>query len=470
MQINRSKNKVLSVFGLAMINVIAIDSLRNLPINAEYGSAIVAFYIIGGLFFFLPCMLITAELATHQPQTGGSYVWVRKAFGPRVAFMNTWLQWIYNVVWFPTILSFIAASVSYLINPNLVNNKTYMLSMIIGMFLLATLINCLGMRVASWLSSFGAVVGTIVPMAIIIVLGVCWLSLGNPSAITFDHALAIPKVSKFSDLAFLVVILFSLIGIEMSAVHAGDVKQPAKDYPRALWISGLFIIFSMIFSSLAVAVILPKSSINIVSGLNQAFDRFLSLMGLAEWMPVAVLCIIIGGFAGMAAWVLGPTKALMIAANDGCAPAFFAKTNRQGSPTGVLIAQAVIVILLCSIFLLFDSVSASYWVLSDMTAQLALIYYIVLFLSALKCRKIRQHKPNNAFQIPGGRFGIWLTCLVGIATCIIAILLGFLPPDAIQIKNISVYEWSLGLGIVLFTVAPLIIYQCTTKGGNRDTL
>lgn len=458
MQITRNKTKVLSVFGLAMINVIAIDSLRNLPINAEYGLSIVAFYIIGAICFFIPCMLITAELATNMPQTGGSYIWVRKAFGPRMAFMNTWLQWIYNVVWFPTILSFIAASISYLIAPELANNKTYMLSMIIGMFILATAVNCLGMRMASWISSFGALVGTIIPMAIIIVLGACWLSLGRPSAIDFNLNIMLPKVTHFNDLAFLVVILFSLIGIEMSAVHAGDVKQPAKDFPRALWISGSFIIASMIFSSLAVAVILPKASINIVSGLNQAFDQFLSNFGLGAWMPVAILCIIVGGFAGMAAWVLGPTKALMVAANDGCAPKFFAKANRFGSPINVLITQAIIVVALCSVFLMFDSVSASYWVLSDLTAQLALIYYIILFLTALRCRKVLPKKAG-AYRIPGGKVGIGLVCLVGIITCVVTITLGFLPPSDVKITNVALYDWSLGLGVVIFTVAPLVLYQ-----------
>ncbi|MDF1796524.1 MAG: APC family permease [Coxiellaceae bacterium] len=464
-----SRKKVLSVFGLAMINVIAIDSLRNLPINAEYGLSIIAFYIIGTLLFFIPCILVTAEMATHIPQTGGSYVWVRKAFGPRIAFMNTWLQWIYNVVWFPTILSFIAASVSYLIDPNLVNNKKFMLSMIIGMFLLATFVNCLGMRLASWISTFGALIGTIIPMALIIVLGACWISMGKPTAINFNHATLFPKITHINDLAFLVVIFFSLIGIEMSAVHAGDVKNPATDYPRALWISGLFIVISMILSSVAVAIILPRSSINIVSGLNQAFDQFLTNFGLHAWMPVAVLTIIIGGFAGMAAWVLGPTKALMVAAKDGCAPEFFTKTNRFGSPVGVLIAQAVIVIILCGIFLLFKTVSASYWVLSDLTAQLALIYYILLFASAIKLRSITD-KVTGAFRIPGGKLGIIIVCVVGITTCLVAIALGFLPPTDVKIDNTVTYELSLAIGIIIFTIAPLIIFQLSKNIKKLDAM
>ena len=50
--------KPLSVFSLVMINVIAVDSLRNLPISAEYGLSLITFYVIGALCFFIPICLV----------------------------------------------------------------------------------------------------------------------------------------------------------------------------------------------------------------------------------------------------------------------------------------------------------------------------------------------------------------------------------------------------------------------------
>src|SRR6478672_5976935 len=101
--------KVLSVFSLVMINIIAVDSLRTLPISAKLGMSLIFYYVIAALIFFIPVALVAAELATAFPNTGGIYVWVREAFGKRVGFITIWLQWIYNVVWYPTILAFIAA-------------------------------------------------------------------------------------------------------------------------------------------------------------------------------------------------------------------------------------------------------------------------------------------------------------------------------------------------------------------------
>ncbi len=295
MDFSTPKGKTLSVFGLTMINVIAIDSLRNLPINAIYGFGIVFFYILATLFFLIPCALVTAELATNHPRTGGAYVWVREAFGPRWGFFSIWLQWVYNIVWYPTILSFIAASIAYLIDPALANNKLFMLPVVLGTFLLATFVNCLGMKTSSYLSILGAILGTIVPMLFIIILGLFWVFHHHPLAITPSFNNFLPDLHHVHNIAFIVVILFSLMGIEMSATHAAEVKNPTRDFPRALTYSSFLIVGTLVLSSLAIAIIVPTGSINLVSGLNQAFALFLSAYHLDSLLTIAIILIIFGG-------------------------------------------------------------------------------------------------------------------------------------------------------------------------------
>lgn len=463
--LKNNKKRVLSVFSLAMINIIAIDSLRNLPTNAANGLAIPLFYLVATLVFLIPSVLITAELATHHPKTGGAYVWVREAFGPRWGFITIWLQWIYNVFWYPTILSFIGANVAYLINPSLVNDKWFMLPMIIGTFTLVTIVNCCGMKLSSLISTISAVVGTIIPMLFIIALGVGWFLTGKPLAVapTANHFM--PHFAHIPNVAFLVVVFFSLMGMEMSAVHAEEVKNPQRDYPRALYYSSLIIVITSILASTAIAIVVPKNSLNIVSGLDQAFTIFFNAFHLKWLLPFVILIIILGGFGGMAAWVVGPPKGLAVAAQDGCAPQLFSRCNKHGVPTAVLIAQAVIVILLCSLFLFIKSFNTSYWILSDLTAQLALIFYIILFAAAIKLRYKQGLVKQNpqAFRIPGGRFGIWFVCGVGMAACCAAIAIGFIPPETIKISNIKNYEIMLVVGIVIFLVLPLIFYKFNTR-------
>lgn len=439
-----------------MINVIAIDSIRNLPINASTGLSIVGFYILGTIFFLIPCILATAELATSYPKTGGAYVWVREAFGRRTGFVNIWLQWIYNVVWFPTILVFIASTATFLFDPSMAHSKEYLIPTVIGVFFLATFFNLFGMRTASWLSTVGAIIGTIVPMLLIIVLGACWIFSGKTVALHLHASALLPSFASLHNVAFIVVILFSLIGFEMSAVHAGDVKNPKRDFPRALFISSAIIVVSLILSSLAIAVVIPRHDLNIVSGLGNAYQIFLNGFGLGWALPIVIVMIIVGAFAGMSAWVLGPAKGLMVSTEDKCLPKWFGGKSSNGSPVSILLTQALVTCLLTSFFLLFKSVSTFYWILSDLTGQLALIYYIILFAALIKLR-YKKKQVKDGFRIPGGKIGVWIVGGVGIAACIVAILVGLIPPSSLDIGHIFKYELTLIGGIAIFVALPWII-------------
>src|SRR3990167_11108796 len=297
------RKRPLSVFMLVMINVIAIDSLRNLSTNAAFGLGVPFYYLLATLFFMLPCAWIIAELATHHPKTGGAYVWVERAFGPPWGFVTIWLQWIYNVFWYPTILSFIAANIAYLFNPELANSVSFMLPMTLGLFLISTVSNSFGMRLSGEVSTVCAIVGSILPMLFITVLGILWIAYGKPLAITPTLHHFFPALGETGHAAFLVVILFSLFGLEMSAVHAGDVEHPTRNYPRALLYSSLLIILTLTLASTAIAMVVPHNTLNIITGLDQALSQFLDAFGLRFLLPIALIAMVFGGFGNMSAWV-----------------------------------------------------------------------------------------------------------------------------------------------------------------------
>ncbi len=452
------RKRVLSVFSLVMINVIAVDSLRSLPISAEYGFAVILLYILAAIFFFIPTALVAAELATGWPKTGGLYVWVKEAFGKRWGLVTIWMQWIYNIVWYPTILSFIAATLAYLINPALAENKYYLLPIVIGSFWAATIANCFGMKVSSFISSVGALFGTIIPMLTIAGLGILWWYLGKPLQIDASWHNFTPKIDSFNDLAFITALLFGLIGMEMSAVHAEDVKDPQRNYPKALLYSTIIIIFSLALASLAIAMVVPHKDLSLVTGLIEAYRVFFSALHI-EWMtPVIAILIIVGGLSGVSTWVIGPTKGLLAATEDGCLPEFFAYTNKRGAPVILLLIQAVIFTLLCSVFLTMPTVNSSYWILSALTAQLAMIVYLFMFTAVIKLRQSQPEK-ERAFKIPGGIIGVCVVAIFGLLASLFAIVIGFFPATGIQIDSVFDYELFLIVGIVVFTVAPLLLYR-----------
>jgi len=106
------------------------------------------------------------------------------------------------------------------------------------------------------------------------------------------------------------------------------------------------------------------------------------------------------------------------------------------------------------------TVSSSYWGLTAMTAQLAMFVYIALFAAALW---LRYKRPNveRPYTIPFGMFGMWVTCVLGLVSCFVAIGLGFFPPSQLTIGSVTVYELILVVGMVVLSVPPLIIYAWT---------
>ncbi len=444
--------KVLSVFSLVMINIIAVDSLRTLPISAKLGLSLFSYYIIAAFVFFIPVALVAAELATAYPNTGGIYIWVREAFGRRIGFITIWLQWIYNVVWYPTIMAFIAATLSYLVAPELANNKFYLLGTGVSLFWIFTLLNCFGMKLSSLVSIIGASIGTLVPMVMIIILGFIWLYQGNPSAVHYNPSF-LPDFSSTGNLSLFSAVLFGLIGMEMSAVHAEEVKNPQRDYPKALLYSTIMVISSLSLGSFAIVIVVPNDSLSVVSGLIDAYDIFFKAHNIPWMTPVIALFIILGSLSGVSAWIIGPTKGLLVSARDGSLPASFTRINRYGAPVAILFTQGLIFTILSSIFILFDSINAAYWLLSDLSAQMALMVYVIMFAAAIK---LRYSKPNHprGFTVPGGNAFMWFICIMGMTCCLLTMLAGFVPPSQIPIGNVFFFESFLIGGLVLFVVVP----------------
>lgn len=106
-----SRNKRITTLQLALMTAAAVISLRGLPMMAQE-ELTMFFYILFATFLFLiPAALVSAELGSaFASRGGGVYTWVKEAFSPRLGFAAIFLQWIQNVVWYPTVLGFAAAS------------------------------------------------------------------------------------------------------------------------------------------------------------------------------------------------------------------------------------------------------------------------------------------------------------------------------------------------------------------------
>lgn len=300
----------ISVLALVLLITGAIDSIRNLPGTALFGSTLIFFFIFSAIIFLIPVALVAAELSsTWSDEEGGIYSWVKHAFGENIAFFAIWLQWINTLVWYPTILSFIAGTISYLINPELAQNKYYLISVILIIFWSLTLIGLSGLRASATFAGFCAIVGMIVPMGFIILLAFIWLIHGHPIAIDLSLSNLLPQWKNTQSWVSLTAIMTSFLGMELAAVHVRNVNNPQKNFPKAMFFSVILILFTMILGSLAIAFILPKDKISLVDGVMRAFSNFLQVYDLNWLMPVLILLLLLGTLGSMINWIISPAKA-----------------------------------------------------------------------------------------------------------------------------------------------------------------
>lgn len=449
----------ISTIALVLLITGAIDSIRNLPSAALFGSSLIFFFLFSAIIFLIPVALIAAELSsTWSHDEGGIYCWVKHAFGSGWAFVAIWLQWINTLVWYPSVLSFIAGTLAYLIEPELARNKYYLISVILAVYWSLTFLGLSGIRASAFTASFCAIFGMILPMALIIFLAILWIIQGNPIAIDMSLANLIPHWQNTQSWVSLTAIMTSFLGMELAAVHVRNVRDPQKNFPRAMFFSVILILTTMILGSLAIAFVLPSVQINLVDAVIHAFNNFFRAYHLQALMPLIVILLLIGSLGGMINWIISPAKGLMLAADNGFLPQYLYKLNKHGVPSRILILQALIVTFLCTGFLLFPSINAIYWLFTDLSTEIYILMYVLMFIAAWSLKRKYAHMPR-AFTIPGGRVGYYLTCGLGLLGCVITLIVGFIPPEAsMDIGGAERFRLIFCLGIFFMLLPALVLY------------
>ncbi|HAB98601.1 MAG TPA: amino acid permease [Parachlamydiales bacterium] len=451
---NISSRSKISFFALVLLIISAIDSNRNLPASAIFGAPLIFFFLFSSVFFLFPSALVAAELSATFPEEGGIYHWVKAAFGESFGMLAIWLQWINTIVWYPTILTFIAGTLSYLFDPTLMNHKIYMICATSTIFWGLTLANLFGLRISSTINTMFASIGTVFPMLFLIVLASCWAAFGHPFQIEISAKSIFPSLANLDTWTALQAVMGSFLGMELSGVHIAHIPHPQKTFPKAILLSSLYILGTMLFGSLAIAVVLPVSQINLAGGLMQVFDNFFQVFGLGFLVPCMTLLIVIGSIGGMINWLISPAKGLLQAAEYGFLPKVLAKTNRHGVAGRILIGQAVLVTLFCFLLLFLPSVNAFYWFLTALSNSLYMFMYVLMFLSGYRLRS----KPlQRIFQIPGGRLGLALVILLGLIGSMLTILFGFIPPEHIDVGSSSRYTLMIAAGNFLLILPGLFL-------------
>ncbi|MFA5108470.1 MAG: amino acid permease [Candidatus Micrarchaeia archaeon] len=449
----------LSLLAFVLLTFAALMSIRTFPTQGVVGWESIAFCLIAVIIYLIPASLVSAELATGWPEEGGIYAWVKTAFGQKWGFTAIWLQWFQMTIGFISVLTFIAATLAYLFNPALAENKLFEFLIIVLIWWGFTILNFKGMKTYSKISSISVVIGTFIPAAVLILGGLLYIAMGNPVQLTLQPTMAdlMPNLSSLSNLVLLVTFVFVFIGIEMTATHANEIKDVQKNYPLGILTVGIVTTLVGVIGALVVAMLVPIGSLNLLAGIMQTFQVIFQSFGVSWLVKVFAFLIVIGAAGQVSTWILGPVRGLFATARDGMLPPILQKKNENGIPVNMLIFQALMITFWGAVYVLLPGgVNSSFWMLFALTTAVYIVMYFLMYASAIKLRYSHPDVPRS-FSIPGGKAGMWLVAGFGILAMAGLFILALMPPS--QIKESKDYVAFMLIGTLAVVAVPLLIYH-----------
>ena len=461
MEVKKSSGFRLSVATLAIMNVTAVVSLRGLAAESVYGLSSAFYYLFAAIVFLIPTALVAAELAAmFADKQGGVFRWVGEAMGARMGFLAIWIQWIQSTIWYPTVLTFGAVSIAFIGMDQthdmvLASNKVFTLIVVLAIYWVATFIALKGLNWVGKVSKWGGIIGTIIPAALLIIMGIAYIATGGKNNMDMSAGF-FPDFSQFNNLVLASSIFLFYAGMEMMGVHVMEVDNPRKNYPKAIILGAIVTVLIFVFGTFALGFVIPAKEVNLTQSLLVGFDNYLAYFKMSWASPIVAIALMFGVLAGVLTWVSGPSKGIFSVGKAGYLPPFFQKTNSTGVQRNILLLQGIIVTLLALLFVVMPSVQSFYQILSQLTALLYLIMYMLMFASAIVLR-YRMPKTERPFRL-GGNGLLWIIAGIGFLGSLLAFILSFIPPAQIATGSTTVWYSVLIGGAIIVIVVPLIIY------------
>jgi basic amino acid/polyamine antiporter, APA family len=290
-------------------------------------AAPVAFAICAAaMALFVTCFALAGSRVSL---TGGLYAYVEIAFGRYVGFLTAVLLFLSAVLSVAGVVTLFAGSVAALMP---VLNGTIGRAILMGLiYAILAGINIRGVRAGG-----GAVavvtVAKLIPLIAFIVIGLFFIQ---------PEALAWPGWPKGDTLGSAVLLLmFAFVGIEVALVPSGEVKNPSRTVPRAIYTA--LVITTVIYVAIqlvAQGVLAGELGNFATAPLAEAASRFLGNTGRTVLLAGAT----ISAFGFVASDILGSPRYLFALARDGILPKTFAHLHpRYRSPDFAIVAYALV--------------------------------------------------------------------------------------------------------------------------------
>ena len=461
----------LSLFGFLMITSSMVISIYIYPTFATSGVSLIFFLLFTGFLWFIPVCLASAEMGTGGQgwTNAGVYSWGAAALGKRWGFTMIYLQFMEISIGFVPMLFFITGALKYLFDAPIINTPGWVQFVIVtGAYWILSVASWGGTKITKYFATYGFLCGVLLPTAFLIVLGITFVAQGNGADVHFNAQTFFPDFTKLSTLVIIVSFILSYMGPEASAVHVNHLHKPGRNYPLAILILVLLTIVIGTLASMTIVISIPARDISLNAGILETFKYLLKHYDIV-WLgyPLAIL-VALSAIGEIAAWVNGPVRGMLFAAQQNILPPSWARMNHKHMPIRLMWIQGLLVTFWIAV-LIFGSKgggNVAFFTAMALTVITYLTMYVLLFVSYLVLKsKVPDSANPRKFSMP--KWLGWIVCIVGLISTIFAFCISFVRPSEIDPADYSNYLIILVVAYCIIFVIPHIMYSVSKKKGEK---
>ncbi|MEV0946861.1 amino acid permease [Rhodococcus sp. NPDC049939] len=351
-------------------------------------------YGITGLIVFL-VMRMLGEMAAAKPCSGSFTDYARMAWGNWAGFSTGWLYWYFWVI----VVGFEAVVGGQMINRWIPSIPVWVIAL--ALMIIMTAINMLSVgsfgEAEYWFASIKifAIIAFIV-VGTLFVFGLWPGATMDFSNLTEHGGLAPSGLATL--FTGVVVVIFSMTGVEVVTIAAAESSEPAKAIRRAVNTVVFRILTFFVISTFLIAVIVPWNSV--IPG-ESPFVAALDRIGVPGTADLLNLVILVAVLSVLNSGLYTSSRLLFVMGGRGDAPAWMTETNRRGVPVKGILSCTVVgygCVVLAALFP--DTV---FLFLINASGAVFMFVYFMICISELRLRR-RWEKENPGML----KFRMWL--------------------------------------------------------------
>lgn len=414
---------ILSTFDMTAIYLTIIFFITNVTTAVSGGAATFTYFVLGGVTFFLPCVIATAQLGVIYPYEGSLYNWTHKALG------GYWSFFVAFCAWFPGVLLIVSAGdiiVSYLQSMN----SSWLVApwqqglVLVGLLIISGIIAIQPFRTVQNMVNV-IICLAFVAVALVGVSGVVWLLRGYPAATSFSHPSDWSIVPK--NIALFGFVAQAYLGMEVPLNMGGEIRRK-KVITRHLLLGTLLVFVGYFVTTFGIlAVVGPANAAGVPFSVVSTVDMALGKV----FGNITTICVM--AFFVMATVVYNSSYArlLFVGGIDGRLPVHVGRLNRARVPANAIFFQTIVAIIFAAIAFMGAPYLVTLGKPEDLSAEVynvvlaasTLVWcistaFLLINLALIYIRERAQLLARLIFPLPV----LWLCIVVGTISCLLAIV------------------------------------------------